>query len=694
MPLWTPQTTISFCAGTGITRDQKAYFSSNSGMISWLTGKRKFIDNELSYQRADERQYTMVQHNYYDMLECDVMFWENAGFSSKYLVALITGFEWVNPETTKVYFEIDPYSSFCGEIEWQQCMVEREHVNNDWTDGQPNWNNIGIPEKIEGSPVTIINQLVFPMIPSRFIVLSPYIADGTSVDITFSGRVQDGIYSGLNMAVFDSEDDVNTFLTSIAANPAADLNNVAGVLSVPAYFMNEEEWDIANINAPWIVLQDRYNNSKVYSSQYCMFRIEGIAGKARDFLPELIGSNGLATPQTGVRGRANINGGLGGIAAYVYNYKGIEDDLEDAFLITELPQGVWIGNNLLDNGIKNAISALGTFTGAATGAMQGALAAGTGPAGAIIGGISGAITGAASGISALADAAKQSVKMSGDQNTNANLAVGFGAYRICVRWYVSPQATMEAIDSYFDRFGYAVGKIKVPNVNTRPCWNYVKTVEAHIGGDIPANYREDIEDMLNNGVTFWNTSRRDIGDFSNAEANQPAGYIDNDYDEQVPPVEPEPDEPDPSFPEPDANTFSVLPDEVETYSLAADGDTYLSKNFRVREFRCRDGTDKILISKRLIELLQIIRDHFGAAVTINSGYRTASHNAAVGGAPKSQHLYGRAADIVVTGQSAINVYNYVNSVLPQYTGGIGCYRSGNYVHVDVRPSGYWRDNNV
>lgn len=694
MPLWQPQTTISFCADTGVTRDQKPYFSSNSGMISWLGGKVKFADSQLSYQRADERQYTVVQHNYYDMLECDVMYWANTGFSSKYLVALITGIEWVNPETTKVYFEIDPYCSFCGEIEWQQCMVEREHVNNDWTDGQPNWNNIGIPEKIDGSPVTIINQLVFPMIPSRFIVISPF--KGNPPQYSVSGMVQDGIYSGLNMTAFNTADEVDAFINEVAANPDLNLNDIVGVISVPAYFLNEEEWDVANINAPWIVLQDRYNNSKVYSSQYCMFRIEGIAGKARDFLPELMGKNGLATPQTGVRGRANIMGGLGGIAAYVYNYKGIEDDLEDAFMVTDLPQGVWLGANWLDNGIKNAITAIDTGTAAIKGAAGGA-ALGTAimpGVGTVVGGVLGGLSGAASGVGALADAAKQSLKVGGDQNASANIAVGFGAYRICVRWYVSPQATMEAIDSYFDRFGYAVGKIKVPNVNTRPLWNYVKTVEAHIGGDIPANYREDIEDMLNNGVTFWNVSRRSIGDFSNAEANQPAGYIDNDYDEQVPPVEPEPDEPDPSFPEPDPNAFSVLPDEVETYSLAADGDTYLNKNFRVREFRCRDGTDKILISKRLVELLQIIRDHFGAAVTINSGYRTASHNAAVGGATKSQHLYGRAADIVVTGHTALEVYNYVNTVLPQYTGGIGCYRSGNYVHVDVRPSGYWRDNNV
>ena len=30
---------------------------------------------------------------------------------------------------------------------------------------------------------------------------------------------------------------------------------------------------------------------------------------------------------------------------------------------------------------------------------------------------------------------------------------------------------------------------------------------------------------------------------------------------------------------------------VKTYSVSKDGNTYLSANFRVREFACKDGSD-------------------------------------------------------------------------------------------------------
>ncbi len=88
---------------------------------------------------------------------------------------------------------------------------------------------------------------------------------------------------------------------------------------------------------------------------------------------------------------------------------------------------------------------------------------------------------------------------------------------------------------------------------------------------------------------------------------------------------------------------------IKEYSLAKDGAKQLSPAFRVREFRCRDGSDAIMIDQTLVVLLQCIREHFGKAVTITSGYRTAAHNAAVGGAKSSQHLLGRAADIQVAG---------------------------------------------
>jgi hypothetical protein len=121
--------------------------------------------------------------------------------------------------------------------------------------------------------------------------------------------------------------------------------------------------------------------------------------------------------------------------------------------------------------------------------------------------------------------------------------------------------------------------------------------------------------------------------------------------------------------------------EVISYSLKADGEKYLTKNFQVKEFKCNDGTDPIFISKELPMVLQYIRMRTGKAVTINSGFRTADYNKRVGGVDASQHCYGTAADIAVKGYTPKQVAAIVREIMPDW-GGVGIYST--FTHVDVR----------
>ena len=120
---------------------------------------------------------------------------------------------------------------------------------------------------------------------------------------------------------------------------------------------------------------------------------------------------------------------------------------------------------------------------------------------------------------------------------------------------------------------------------------------------------------------------------------------------------------------------------VRAYSRSRDGGVSVAPHFKVWEFACHDGSDTVFVSEELAVVLEKIRTHFGKPVIISSGYRTERHNEKSGGAPYSQHKYGLAADITISGVSPGEVAAYAETLLPD-RGGIGIYQR--FCHVDVR----------
>lgn len=117
----------------------------------------------------------------------------------------------------------------------------------------------------------------------------------------------------------------------------------------------------------------------------------------------------------------------------------------------------------------------------------------------------------------------------------------------------------------------------------------------------------------------------------------------------------------------------------------------LSANFKASEFACKGDRccSTVLIDKQLVDYLQQIRDHFGKAVIITSGYRCEKHNKAVGGAAGSRHTKGQAADFYINGVAPAEIARYAEGIGVK---GIGLYeeQDGNFVHIDTRETkSFW-----
>jgi len=83
-----------------------------------------------------------------------------------------------------------------------------------------------------------------------------------------------------------------------------------------------------------------------------------------------------------------------------------------------------------------------------------------------------------------------------------------------------------------------------------------------------------------------------------------------------------------------------LPDEKEINNWK------LTENFNLKEFEC-PCCNRVMIHPRLVRILQLVREHLGRPVKINSGFRCDRHNNYIGGSEFSRHLIGEAVDVTV-----------------------------------------------
>lgn len=132
----------------------------------------------------------------------------------------------------------------------------------------------------------------------------------------------------------------------------------------------------------------------------------------------------------------------------------------------------------------------------------------------------------------------------------------------------------------------------------------------------------------------------------------------------------------------------------QTFGLAVDGivgpktqlalrkNGQISPHFHVNEFVSK-GNGDLRLDPELVELLEQFRKDVGnKPIRVLSGYRDISYNTKVGGAKRSYHLRGMAADITIEGVSVKRMKKIAVAVGFR---GIGTYPAKGFVHVDVRP---------
>ena len=317
------------------------------------------------------------------------------------------------------------------------------------------------------------------------------------------------VYSGLHYNVFETADEANSFLTNATNNAKSD--QIVSIFMIPSVFIVEANSPPGKFELAIdknITDIDGYvpHNKKLFTSPYNFITVNNMQGTAAMYKYEYFSTTNCIF---------DIGGDLScnpNVICYPKNYNNEQLAITEKITMSGYPQCAYTIDAyrawLAQNGASTGVTTLGSAFALIAGIVSMANPA-TAPAGIAM--AAGGASGVASSMAGIYEHSIQPDQAYGPSGGDALVALG-------IKYLVFQKTTIrksfaERIDGYFDMYGYQTNAFKIPNINTRPHWNYVKTKDATITGSMPANDLAQIISNFNNGITFWKNGH-EVGDYS------------------------------------------------------------------------------------------------------------------------------------------------------------------------------------
>ena len=384
----------------------------------------------------------------------------------------------------------------------------------------------------------------------------------TGTENLLKNRNYGGIYSGLYYYAFGNVDQLSVFIEYL--NQSALIGAIYNMFMLPvsisawtpknsivSYLTYDEEGNSteASVNLRWFYLSSttyrqldtlhcttptnfRYagstltsngytpHNNKLYTYPYCLIQLSNNNGGIANYMYEYFDNK--SDCQIKVNGTVSQGGS---IIAYPLNYKGRSSNWDEPLDMAKFPTCSWNTDSYTNWLTQNGVSRSNRYRYAQEDLYQGYWNAASGVATSLMsGGISPEsitktfISTADTMINAYKshDRAIDSLE---EENYRAKLvpdSINNGTatpevlYSMGTFEYTAWALTItgeraKQIDAYFDRFGYTVNNYDniVQAITSRSKWNYIKTADCHINANIPDEDLVQIEELFNNGITFW-----------------------------------------------------------------------------------------------------------------------------------------------------------------------------------------------
>ena len=543
-----PSSTIYLCSVPfDSTYQNVVYFSSRAAQREYFTSKvvKTFADYlTVRATRPDGSLKSSVKVNAnIDTLRglpCNYMYYQNANHGNRIFYAFITRFVYINENTTEIIFETDVYQTWMLDCSLKMSYVVREHSKTDAVG-----DNV-VPEKFnfqeytyeEAKKDATLNKWGYLVGTTQHDLTDPTFWEelfGSSNNVVVNGKMMSGIYQGLFFYYFHNEHNLNKFLNvlverygdcimfistipyfSVSENiigvEGDDWSDGEGYLS---YSSIPAEQDIMILDATKDKDFEGYKpvNNKLFTAPYYKLIVTNHSGDQAEYNIEdfLVPHEIMFTMYGDVSANPSIT-------LVPVQYQGITHNYDCGISLGGFPQcsyntdtfKLWLAKNQF--GI--AADTVGNIGQIVAGVASIAAAAPTGGLSLAVG--AGAIASGANGIigtvNSTYQASREPNKGHGTGAKN-NLLTAMGDNRFRFYFQKIRRNHAQTVDDFFTMYGYQTNRVKVPNVSSRPHFNYVQTVDVNIIGSIPSDDMATLKAIYNRGVTLWKPAST-IGDYT------------------------------------------------------------------------------------------------------------------------------------------------------------------------------------
>lgn len=499
-------------------------FANATAQYNYFISLPKLELNDFTYVRKDgilriPTDETASGTTYEDLLQYNFCMYQNTAFDNKWFYAFITEVTWINPSVTEMKLETAYFQTWQFDLVYMDSFIEREHVTNDSVGTNLIDENLPVGEYMIDNTFDLpffTTTSVAPVLAVTELVTGNYNTSWTTAAIPFI-PTQGSVFSGMCFIT-----PIDSTYTAQAIVRAYDLAGKADAIKY--IFMMPTElityrtatyggsvdadtsygYKVIDSGVTYGVSSGAYNkpttiggytpkNKKLLQYPYCYLSVDSHSGNIYNFHYE-----DFTTAKYAFACDAILTVG-GSVKITPVKYKSSSTSYTYGFTGAKFPTCGWISdtytNWLTQNSVNLGFTTVSPTTG---GLLQGAVNLLTGN---IASGLSGIFNTFQSDYRAslIPDQAR------GNENAG-DINFDLGLINPTVNEMAIKPSIAQVIDGYFSMFGYKVNRLGKPHITARTYYDYIKTIDVNIEGNIPEMDLDAIRKMFNNGIRFWHST--------------------------------------------------------------------------------------------------------------------------------------------------------------------------------------------